>query len=76
MRSVQKFVNVKAGGLLKKDSPMASSGADSMEIIQKLVLETLERDSVIPDTRALSTEFTQQQVIGVLMRLESHQVRT
>lgn len=46
-----------------------------MEIIQKLVLETLEKDSLIPDTRALGSEFSQQQVIGVLMRLESHQVR-
>jgi hypothetical protein len=51
-----------------------SSTADSMEIIQKLVLETLQKDSVIPDTRILGTEFTQQQVLGVLMRLESHQV--
>lgn len=52
-----------------------SSAVDSMEIIQKLVLETLEKDSSIPDTRVLGTEFTQQQVLGVLMRLESHQVR-
>lgn len=51
-----------------------SSTADSMESIQKLVLETLQKDSVIPDTRILGTEFTQQQVLGVLMRLESHQV--
>ena len=48
---------------------------DSMEIIQKLVLETLDKNSLIPDTRTLGSEFTQQQVIGVLMRLESHQVR-
>lgn len=46
-----------------------------MEVIQKLVLETLDKDSLIPDTRALGNEFTQQQVIGVLMRLESHQVK-
>ena len=52
-----------------------SSSTDSMEIIQKLVLETLEKESIIADTRALGTEFTQQQVLGVLMRLESHQVR-
>lgn len=49
--------------------------SDSMEIIQKMILETLEKDSMIPDTRKLSSEFTQQQVIGVLMRLESHQVK-
>lgn len=54
---------------------MSSSAADSMEIIQKLVLETLEKDSLIPDTRLIGTEFSQQQVLGVLMRLESHQVR-
>ena len=49
--------------------------SDSMEIIQKVILETLERDSEIADTRAcLGSEFTSQQVIGVLMRLESHQV--
>ena len=54
---------------------MSSSTADSMEIIQKLVLETLEKDSLIPDTRLIGTEFSQQQVLGVLMRLESHQVR-
>ena len=57
-----------------------------MEIIQKLVLETLEKDSIISDTRVLNSvasagcdgvvEFGQQQVLGVLMRLESHQVRT
>ena len=45
-----------------------------MEIIQRIVLETLEKDSLIPDTRAFGSEFSQQQVIGVLMRLESHQV--
>lgn len=54
---------------------MATSSMDTMEIIQKLVLETLDKDSLIPDTRALGNEFTQQQVIGVLMRLESHQVK-
>lgn len=54
---------------------MASSSMDTMEIIQKLVLETLDKDSLIPDTRSLGNEFTQQQVIGVLMRLESHQVK-
>lgn len=54
---------------------MASSSMDTMEVIQKLVLETLDKDSLIPDTRALGNEFTQQQVIGVLMRLESHQVK-
>ena len=52
-----------------------SSQVDSMEIIQKVVLETLEKNSVIPDTRVLGSEFTQQQVLGVLMRLESHQVK-
>lgn len=53
------------------------SSTDPMEIIQKLVLETLERNSLISDTRAISSggvEFNQQQVLGVLMRLESHQV--
>lgn len=54
---------------------MSSSITDSMEIIQKIVLETLEKDSLIPDTRVLGTEFSQQQVLGVLMRLESHQVK-
>lgn len=54
---------------------MTCSSMDTMEIIQKLVLETLDKDSLIPDTRALGNEFTQQQVIGVLMRLESHQVK-
>ena len=49
--------------------------SDSMEIIQKVILETLERDSEIKDTRVcLGSDFTSQQVIGVLMRLESHQV--
>lgn len=52
------------------------SSTDSMEIIQKFVLETLDKDSIIPDTRVIGNEFTQQQVIGVLMRLESHQVKT
>ena len=52
-----------------------ASTTDSMEIIQKIILETLEKDSLISDTRKLSqNEFSQQQVIGVLMRLESHQV--
>lgn len=53
------------------------SSSDPMEIIQKVVLETLEKDSIIADTRVLSAEgveFNQQQVLGVLMRLESHQV--
>ena len=53
-----------------------SSATDSMEIIQKFILETLDKDSIIPDTRVIGNEFTQQQVIGVLMRLESHQVKT
>lgn len=52
------------------------SSTDSMEIIQKFVLETLDKDSIIPDTRVIGNEFTQQQIIGVLMRLESHQVKT
>ncbi len=53
------------------------SSTDPMEIIQKLVLETLEKNSLISDTRVLfpeGAEFNQQQVLGVLMRLESHQV--
>ena len=52
-----------------------SSSTDSMEIIQKIILETLDKNSIIPDTRVIGNEFTQQQVIGVLMRLESHQVK-
>ena len=57
------------------EEKMSTSTADSMEIIQKFVLETLEKDSLIPDTRVVGAEFTQQQVLGVLMRLESHQVK-
>lgn len=45
-----------------------------MEKIQKLILETLEKDSSIPDTRVFGQDFSQQQIHGVLMRLESHQV--
>lgn len=59
---------------------MSTTTTDPMEIIQKLVLETLEKNSSIPDTRALCSsvegiEFSQQQILGVLMRLESHQVK-
>jgi hypothetical protein len=55
-------------------SSSVTSSSDSMEKIQKLILETLEKDSSIPDTRVFGQEFSQQQIHGVLMRLESHQV--
>ena len=64
------------GAFFHRETSSFMSSSDSMEVIQKLILETLEKDSIIPDTRVLGKEFSQQQIIGVLMRLESHQVRT
>lgn len=51
-----------------------SSTVDSSEQIQKIILETLNKDQIISDTRALGSELDQLQVIGVLKRLLSHQV--
>ncbi len=48
---------------------------DVSEVLQKLILETIDRDGSIPDTRTLGSAYDQQQVLGVLKRLELYQVR-
>ena len=47
---------------------------DASEALQKLILETIDREGSIPDTRALGSAYDQQQILGVLKRLEVHQV--
>lgn len=47
---------------------------DVSESLQKLILETIDRDGSISDTRAFGTAYDQQQILGVLKRLEVHQV--
>lgn len=48
---------------------------DVAETLQKLILETIDAAGCIPDTRTLDSQYDSQQVLGVLKRLEVHQVR-
>jgi len=48
------------------------------EALQRVILETLERESVLEDSRTIrlnSEAVDQQLILGVLKRLEVHQVQ-